>query len=91
MQEQLLHLKSEQKLKEEKLQLLTKKIVSFQEEIVNARIINRDRWIGYNEIKFRLINPPVELVYKPAEGSLDKVFGVVEVDEGEYMITPIKE
>jgi hypothetical protein len=91
MQEHLIHLKSELKIKEEQLLLLKKKISSFQEDILNARIINRDRWIGYNEIKFRLIDPPSELVFKPAEGSIDKVFGVVEVDEGEYMISPIKE
>ena len=91
MQEHLIHLKSEVKIKEEQLLLLKKKTSSFQEDILNARIINRDRWIGYNEIKFRLIDPPTELVFKPAEGSIDKVFGVVEVDEGEYMISPIKE
>ena len=84
-------LKEEQESKEEKLKLLTTKTTSFQDDIFDARIINRDRWIGFNEIRFNLINPKMELVYKPQEGSSEKIFGVVEVEEGEYEIQSLKE
>jgi hypothetical protein len=58
---------------------------------LDARIINRDKWIGYNEIKFKLVDPPVELVYKPMEGSKEQVFWLVELEEGEYVIRPMSE
>ena len=77
--------------KEEKLTLLTTKTASFQDNILDARIINRDRWVGFNEIRFNLINPKRELVYKPQEGSSEKIFGVVEIEDGEYEIQALKE
>ncbi len=74
----------------ELLQLQTQRD-SFQDHITQARIINRDRWIGFNEIHFHLVSPKLELVYKPQEGSSEKIFGVVEVAEGEYEIQALKE
>ena len=91
MQEKLKALKEGYAQIEETINLLSTKTTSLQEDIFDARVINRDKWVGYNEIKFKLIDPPMELVYKPAEGSSDKIFGVVEVDEGEYAIRPVKE
>jgi len=91
MQTKYKELQEEQKRKKEKLTLLTTKTASFQDKIEDARIINRDRWVGFNEIKFNLITPKVELVYKPKEGSSEKIFGVVEVEEGEYEIQALKE
>ena len=91
MQTELKELETSLGVKEEKLELLSSKTVSFQDDILDARIINRDRWSGFNEIKFKLIKPEVELVYKPQEGSLDRIFGVVEVDEGEFEIQAMKE
>jgi len=91
MQVKLKDLESSLKVKSEKLELLSSKTKSFQDDILNARIINRDRWIGYNEIKFKLVKPDIELVYKPKEGSSDKIFGLVEVAEGEFEIKAMKE
>jgi len=91
MQEHLKSLQKDYEMKNDELNLLSTQKGSLQEDIFDARIINRDRWIGYNEIKFRLVDPPMELVYKPAEGSQDKIFAVVEVDEDEYAIRPVRE
>ena len=91
MQTRYKELQSEEKRKQEKLTLLSVKKASFQDKIEDARIINHDRWIGYNEIRFHLITPKLDLVYKPREGSSEKIFGVVEVDEGEYEIRALKE
>jgi wyosine [tRNA(Phe)-imidazoG37] synthetase (radical SAM superfamily) len=91
MQEKLQLLKEDYSMAEEKLNLLSKKSANFQEDIFEARVINRDKWQGYNEIKFRLIDPPQELVYKPVDGSHEHVFGVVEIEEGEYAIRPLNE
>jgi hypothetical protein len=89
MQEHLKALKEEYALKQEKLNLLTTRTASFQDNILDARIINHDKWVGYNEIKFKLVDPPMELVYKPLEGSYDKIFGLVELSDGEYAIRPV--
>lgn len=68
---------------------MTTKTASFQDNIFDARIINRDRWIGHNEIIFKLIEPPIELSFKPQEGSPDKIFAVVETDEGVFEIQAV--
>ena len=91
MQEHLKEMKTECSVKEEKLKLLTTRTVSFQDDILDARIINRGIWIGHNELKFKLVDPAIEVIYKPEDGSDDHVFGLVEVDDGEFEIQPVKE
>ena len=91
VQEHLDTIQKEYKIKNDKLLLLTTKTASFQDNIFDARIINRDRWTEHNEIIFKLVDPPVELSYKPNEGSHDKIFGIVEIDDGEYEIQAVKE
>ena len=73
------------------LALQTTKTASFQDNIFEARVINRDRWVGYNEIKFKLVDPPMELVYKPKDGSMENVFGLVDLGDGKYEIQSMKE
>lgn len=89
-QEHLENITSEYNVKNDKLLLLTTKTASFQDNITDARIINRDRWVGHNEIIFKLIDPPIQLSYKPQEGSLDKIFAVVESDDGVYEIQAVR-
>lgn len=90
-QEHLEGIIKEYNVKNDKLHLLTSKTASFQDNIADARIINRDRWIGHNELIFRLVEPPIELSYKPQEGSLDKIFAVVETENGVFEIQAVKE
>ena len=91
MQAHLKEIKKDFEVSTDQLKLLTTRTVSFQDNIMDARIINRGRWVGHNELKFKLVDPPVELSFKPQEGSDDKVFGLVEVEEGEFEIQPVKE
>ncbi|MCF6331097.1 MAG: FapA family protein [Sulfurimonas sp.] len=84
-------IKNEYAVKQDKLILLTTKTASFQDNIFDARIINRDRWVGYNKLIFKLVDPPIEVVYEPPEGSQDKIFGLVEDEDGRYSIEPKKE
>ncbi|WP_321778469.1 flagellar assembly protein A [Sulfurimonas sp.] len=91
MQEHLKTIKTEHDVKLDHLKLLTEKTASFQDNIFDARIINRDKWVGYNEIIFKLVDPPIELLHKPAENSTDMVFAVVEVEDGEFKIEAVKE
>jgi len=89
--EHLVKIKEEYVSKKDLLNLLTTKTASFQDNIFNARIINRDRWVGHNEIIFRLVDPPIEVSFKPIEGSYDKIFAIVESDDGIYKIQAVKE
>lgn len=91
IQEHLEIITNEYKVKNDKLTLLTTKTASFQDNIFDARIINRDKWSGHNEIIFKLVQPPMELSYKPPEGSMDKVFAIVEDKDGVYEIRAVKE
>jgi hypothetical protein len=91
MKEKLVSLQKEQEQKDDQLTLLTTRTVSFQDDIFDARIINRDRWSGHNQLKFKMVDPAIEVTFNPPEGSPDKVFGLVEVNEGEYEIQAVKE
>jgi len=77
--------------KTDQLSLQTTRTASFQDNIFDARVINNDRWIGYNEIKFKLVDPAIELVYKPHEGSHEKIFGLVNLGEGQFAIQALDE
>ena len=91
MQEHLKELMQKAEVLQDKLNLLTTRTASFQDNIFDARVIMRDTWKGYNEIKFKLVDPPMELVYKPMENSNEHVFGLVQLDEDEYAIRPMSE
>lgn len=91
MTEHLEAIQQELKTKEDRLQLLTAKTASFQDNIFDARIKNMDRWIGHNELIFKLVEPPIEISFSPPEGSPHKVFGLVETDYNGYQIQPIEE
>lgn len=64
---------------------------SVQDHIFEARVINRDRWVGYNEIIFHLIDPPQKLTFVPKEGSREMIFGIEEDEDGNYHIKGQKE
>lgn len=90
-QEYLDGITNEYEVKEGKMLLLRAKSISFQDSIFDARIINRDKWVGHNELIFKLINPQMDLSYKPREGSMEKVFAVVKMNDGTFEIRAVKE
>ncbi|MEA1893074.1 MAG: flagellar assembly protein A [Campylobacterota bacterium] len=91
IQEHLETITKECEVKVDKLTLLTTQTASFQDSIFDARIINKDRWVGHNEIVFKLIDPPIELKYNPAEGSKERIFAVVQNGDGDFEIESVKE
>jgi len=91
IQSHLESIEKEHKAKQDKLTLLTTQTASFQDNIMNARIVNHDKWTGYNKLIFKLVDPPIEIVYEPKEGSTDKIFGLVQDEEDHYSIEVLKE
>lgn len=79
-------LRSELKTKEDQYAFLSEKHTALQSEIFEARIINHDRWRNHNEIIFKLIDPPIEVVYVPIQNSEEKILGLYEDEEGEFSI-----
>ncbi|MDP3265500.1 MAG: FapA family protein [Sulfuricurvum sp.] len=59
---------------------------ALQDEIFEARVINHDRWHNYNEIIFKLIDPPIDITFIPPENSVGGIFGLHVDDEGIYSI-----
>lgn len=78
--------RTEHNEKIQKRDLLISKSQKFQDFITQARVINRDKWVGHNEIIFRLIEPRVDLSFRPSEGMEDKIFGLVKDKDGNYEI-----
>ncbi len=91
MQTHLVELKKEQTAKTKEYSLLTTNRSSFQDDILDARIINRSRWVGHNELKFKLVDPPMDILYYPSDGSYDQVFALVQDIDGNYEVKVIKE
>ena len=91
IQEKLKEFKEKNDVLQDKLNLLVSKTASFQDNIFDARVIMKDTWKGYNVIKFKLVDPPMELIYKPMENSNEHIFGLVQIDDDEYAIRPMKE
>lgn len=91
LQERLDEIKLTVDQKKERHKSLASKTATFQENIFDARVINRDRWVGHNEIIFKLIEPPIEVKYSPPEGSSGRVFGLVQVEEGVFEIQVVDE
>lgn len=62
-------LKEEWEIAHNKLEALRDEISVIQNRVLNAVIVNRDIWRNYNEIRFRLLSPPKELLFVPKENS----------------------
>ena len=89
--DKLKELKEQQQRLEEKLHLLANQTDTLQYNILDARIINHDKWIGYNELRAKLLDPPLELIYKPQENEPNHIYGVVEIEEGIFKLQPLRE
>jgi hypothetical protein len=59
---------------------------ALQDEIFEARIINHDRWHNYNEIIFKLIDPPIDVTYIPSDNTVGGILGLHVDDEGKFSI-----
>ncbi len=88
--ERLDSLRGELFQQEEKIERLKAKYHSVQNDILEARIINNDRWRNHNELIFKLVDPPMEVSFVPLHNSEQKIFGLKE-REDDYIIAPMDE
>lgn len=59
---------------------------ALQDEIFEARVINHDRWHNYNEIIFKLIDPPVDITFFPPDNTEGGIYGLHVDDDGVFSI-----
>ena len=59
---------------------------ALQDEIFEARVINHDRWHNYNEIIFKLIDPPLDITFYPPDNSEGGIYGLHVDEEGIFSI-----
>ncbi|MDR0665004.1 MAG: FapA family protein [Helicobacteraceae bacterium] len=62
-------LKEEWESAQSKQEELQDELSLIQNRVLNAVVINKDIWRNYNEIRFRLLSPPKELLFVPKENS----------------------
>ncbi len=77
-----------EKLKNEKNErkALKEKIENIQSAVLNAKIINHSIWTEYNEIKFVLLSPKIEITYTTKKGELFKKITLSKIEEDKYQI-----
>lgn len=81
-------LRKEFQEKSDYLALISSHHTALQSEIFEARIINHDRWRNYNEVIFKMIDPPIDVTYSPLDGSDESILGLHEED-GEFSIKAV--
>ncbi len=91
MYDYLESLKEELKEKNDRYDILSQKHKSYQNDIFDARVINRDRWKGHNEIIFRLIEPNIEVKFFPPNAAKMEVLGLIMDENDDYFIKVVEE
>ncbi len=82
-------LKVELQEKRNRYDMLAQQHKSFQHDIFDARIINRDRWHGHNEITFRLIEPKIEVNFLPPSATKMEYLALMKDENDEYYIKAV--
>ncbi len=74
--------------KEEKHSLISLKedLSGSQGQIFSAKIVNHGIWKEYNEIKFKLISPPIELTYNTKDNEIIREISLKKVDDDNFEI-----
>ena len=66
---------------------LNQELVDLNTSVLNAKVICKSPWKEFNEVKFKLIKPPVEVSFLPKEGEKTEVLSLASTEEGEYNIS----
>ena len=57
-----------------------------QNKVFSAKIINHSAWKEFNEVRFKLISPPKDIVYNPKEHEIAREITLKDMGEGEPKI-----
>jgi flagellar hook protein FlgE len=75
-------------LKDAKIQndLLHEKLEELNTSVLSSKVVNKSSWREFNEVKFKLIEPPIEISFLPKEGEMINAIALDSTDEGDYQI-----
>ncbi len=65
---------------------LKNELQAIQASVFDAKVINHSVWKEFNEIKFMILNPPVEAVHLPKEGEMSEEITLSQTEEGEFIL-----
>ncbi len=74
------------KKEQQEREAIKKEIDEAQSTLFKAKIINHSIWTEYNEIKFVLLSPKIEVIRTTKEGEIAKEITLKKIGEGEYDI-----
>ncbi|MCF6173171.1 MAG: FapA family protein [Campylobacteraceae bacterium] len=74
--------------KDKKHQIISLKedLMNMQNQILSAKIVNHGIWKELNEIKFKLLSPPVELTYNTNNNEIIREITLKKVSDDKYEI-----
>ncbi len=72
--------------KQEKIKELKRDLNEFQSKVFSAKIISHSPWTEFNEICFKLIYPPVEVVHSTRENEMSREITLEQIAEDKYEI-----
>ncbi|MGP1484913.1 MAG: flagellar assembly protein A [Campylobacter sp.] len=60
---------------------LKERIVEMQNDVFEAKVVNYSSWNEFNEIKFKLIDPPKEITYNTRQNEIARVISLKKVED----------
>ncbi|WP_169776750.1 flagellar assembly protein A [Campylobacter mucosalis] len=76
----------ELKSKKSEHQTLKEELNVMQNGIFAARVINRSNWLELNEVKFIVIDPPVDVTYMTKQNEMARVMSLERVGDDKFQI-----
>jgi peptidoglycan hydrolase CwlO-like protein len=75
-------------MKDVKFQLndLKEELGQLQSKIFSAKVINHSPWKEYNEIKFKLISPPIEIIHNTRNHEMSKMINLTQATDDTFKI-----
>ena len=74
------------KNKKHQFTLLNENLLSVQNQIFSAKIVNHGIWKEFNELKFKLIVPSIEVIYNTKDNEIIKTATLSQIDENKFEI-----
>ncbi|WP_456381523.1 flagellar assembly protein A [Hydrogenimonas sp.] len=65
---------------------IQERLLSYQEMVTRAKIVNRGEWKEYTTIEFHLLYPPIKLEFTPVPGEENQEVYLEKVDDEQYEI-----
>lgn len=72
--------------KKEEIRVLKDELEEHQAKVFSAKVVNHSAWSEFNEIRFKLIYPPIEIVHNTRKNEMSREITLEKTTEDEYEI-----